>query len=97
MYTRVYICTVHNVRRRAKNTLRSLSVISMTKNSMKMNATWQLGVRFGSPRMHICPQDFIARHVSLRVQDLMGNERQKKSVAKTINYIAFIMSRLDVN
>lgn len=74
MYTRVYICTVHNVRRRAKNTLRSLS-ISMT-NSMKMSATWQLGrVRFGSPRIHICPQDFIARHVSLRVEGLMGNER----------------------
>lgn len=37
MYTYVYICTVHNVRRRAKNTLRSFFIISIT-NSMKMSA-----------------------------------------------------------
>lgn len=50
MCTRVYICTVHNVRRRAKNTLLSRLFLVISDDKLNENECDMAVVRaFGSP------------------------------------------------
>lgn len=80
--TYVYICTMHNVRRRAKNTLYNRSSSSRRRTEWKWVRHMAVGLcAFGSPRTHICPWDFVARYVSL-LKGSMGSKYKNRQLKR---------------
>jgi len=89
VYTRVHL---YGAQRRA--TCEKYSSIALHHLDGELNengATWQLGCAyFGSPKTHICPQDFARQTAMLRDQ---WEAKIKIGHAKTANHIASYLLR----